>query len=217
VRLFELWDNPEAVQMATVRAVSDGEQLTVLLSWRDPKKDVAGRSTTAFNDRAAIMLSADKEPPLFTMGRPGRDVEIWQWVPSPPSSIDNGAHNDIYPSKKAGWAQKRSADEGDFSTAKHVGNPVSRSHGGGTLFKAAKFGSLTAVPGSEDPSADAQWAKGEWKVMFRRPLHTTRADDIEFSGGNISVAFGIWDGRLGQRNGQKSVSIWGNLLFKKGK
>ena len=215
VRLFELWTTPDAVRKATVRAVSDGESLALLVSWRDPQKDVAGRSTTTFSDRAAIMMSTDPEPPLFTMGQPDRAVEIWQWAPAPPNNEDNTALNDIYYSTKTGWALE-SGDEGVFATATSVGNPVSPGHSGGTLYKAAEFGSLTAVAGEEGPMAEGEWANGEWRVIFRRQLHTARADDIDFSGDKVSIALGIWNGRLGQRNGQKSVSIWGNLQLANG-
>lgn len=215
VRMFELWTHPEAVRSVTIRAVSDGKNLALLLSWRDPQQDIAGRSTTTFNDRAALMLSTDANPPLFTMGRPDRSVEIWQWAPARARKVSNIAHNDIYPSATAGWAAERS-DEGVFATATSVDNPISSGHGGGTLFKAAQFGSLTAAGGKETPTAEGQWADGEWRVMFRRALSTARKDDIDLSGGKVSIAFGIWDGRLGQRDGRKSVSIWGNLQLSNG-
>tara|TARA_B100000959_G_scaffold287407_1_gene371855 strand:+ start:6408 stop:7952 length:1545 start_codon:yes stop_codon:yes gene_type:complete len=215
VNLFDLWDDPDAVREVSVRAASDGKNLALLVSWPDPQRDTLGRSTTAFSDRAALMMSTDPEPPLFTMGRPDRSVEIWQWAPAPVHAKANPAHNDIYPSVKTVWDKKRS-DEGVLATATSVGNTVASNHGGGTLFRAAQFGNLTAQTDGEAPSAEGEWSNGQWRVIFHRPLHTTRTDDIDFSAGKVSIALGIWDGRLAQRNGQKSVSIWGDLLLNNG-
>ncbi len=215
VGLFELWDNPDAVSNASVRAASDGKSIALLVSWSDPQRDALGRSTTEFSDRAALMMSTDPDPPLFTMGRPDRSVEIWQWAPAPARAKANPAINDIYPSAETVWADQRSP-EGDLATATAVGNTVATDHGGGTFFKAAQFGNLTAQEGDEVPAAEGEWSNGEWRVIFRRPLKTDRADDIDFSSTRVSIALGVWDGRLGQRNGQKSVSIWGDLQLGNG-
>ncbi len=215
VRLFELWSDPDAVHEVSVRAASDGKNLALLVSWPDPQMDALGRSTTAFSDRVALMMSTDAEPPLFTMGRPDKSVEIWQWAPAPVRAKANPALNDIYPSAKKIWDEKRS-DEGEYATAPSAGNTVASNHGGGTLFKSAQFGNLTAQSGAEAPTAEGEWSNGQWRVIFYRPLHTKRSDDIDLSGGKVSIGFGIWDGRLGQRNGQKSVSIWGDLQLGNG-
>jgi DMSO reductase family type II enzyme heme b subunit len=49
-------------------------------------------------------------------------------------------------------------------------------------------------------------------VVFVRDLAPGRDGDVEFAPGQtVHVAIAVWDGSAGDRNGQKSVTIWHRL------
>jgi DMSO reductase family type II enzyme heme b subunit len=60
--------------------------------------------------------------------------------------------------------------------------------------------------------ARGQWKDGYWDVVFRRPIESPGSGEPAlFPGLSGFVAFAVWDGALGDRNGQKSVSVWHRL------
>ncbi len=75
-----MWPAP-ATKWVNVRAVSNGKEIAVRLSWTDStRNDIMVRSQQ-YKDQAAIMFpvnQAGEEPP-FTMGGDGERVNIWQW------------------------------------------------------------------------------------------------------------------------------------------
>jgi len=49
-------------------------------------------------------------------------------------------------------------------------------------------------------------------VVFVRDLECPQRNDVTLAGGSsVSIAFAVWDGSAGDRNGQKSVTIWHRL------
>lgn len=91
-------------------------------------------------------------------------------------------------------------------------------HGGGSSLTAGGPGSATFRPPiSQLVSAIGQWNDGQWCVVFRRSLTVSNGEGVALSTGEqASVGFAIWDGARGDRNGQKMVSIWQDLLLEKG-
>jgi len=56
------------------------------------------------------------------------------------------------------------------------------------------------------------WQDGKWSVSFTRSLVSPEKNDVALKpGSTIAVAFAVWDGSLGDRNGQKMVTNWYNL------
>jgi len=54
-------------------------------------------------------------------------------------------------------------------------------------------------------------------VMIRA-LRTANERDTQFEpGGTVPVAFAIWDGAQGDRDGRKAVTIWQRLELQKGR
>ena len=72
------------------------------------------------------------------------------------------------------------------------------------------LGTLTSRPPTmQRIQANGLWQDGRWQVVLRRPLSTKAEDDLTLrSGQQVSVAFAVFDGHAGDRNGQKNVSIW---------
>ena len=60
------------------------------------------------------------------------------------------------------------------------------------------------------------WSNSEWSVVFIRPISTADANDAQLDklGDYVPVAFAIWDGSNGERDGLKSVTSWHYLKMK---
>lgn len=99
-----------------------------------------------------------------------------------------------------------------------LGDKSGAAHGGGSSLAAGGPGSATFRPPiSQSVDAIGQWNDGQWCVVFRRSLTAGDGEGVALSQGErTSVGFAIWDGARGDRNGQKMVSIWQDLLLEKG-
>ncbi len=63
-------------------------------------------------------------------------------------------------------------------------------------------------------SARGEWADGQWRVIFRRPLETQDGRDIRFEAGRyIPIAFANWDGWAGQSGSRHTLTGWYWLLL----
>ncbi len=78
------------------------------------------------------------------------------------------------------------------------------------------------APGTLTPQRPAQqqargagvWTYGRWRVAIWRALSTRQPDDVQLDGRrSVPIAFAVWDGAQGDRNGQKRVSFWLELDF----
>ncbi len=54
-----------------MRALHDGKQLAILLSWADTSHDATAIRPQDFRDAAAVAFSLTPDPPFFAMGQPG--------------------------------------------------------------------------------------------------------------------------------------------------
>jgi hypothetical protein len=103
--------------------------------------------------------------------------------------------------------------------AKAVGNQFNRaaSHptGGSSLTAAGPSSVTFRFAKSQLVSASGRWNQGRWIVLMRRSLRVPSADDgVELSPGQTaSIALAVWEGSHRDRNGQKQVSIWQDLVL----
>ncbi len=77
------------------------------------------------------------------------------------------------------------------------------------------MGSYTAQrPKIEKVDSRGVWTNGKWHVVFVRSLKVAEKSSLEFKSEEpASIAFAVWDGARGDRNGQKMVSIWNKLIL----
>ena len=75
-----MWPAP-ATKWVNVRAVNNGKEIAVRLSWTDPTRNDIMVQSQQYRDQAAIMFPVNQsgEEPPFTMGGDGESVNIWQW------------------------------------------------------------------------------------------------------------------------------------------
>jgi hypothetical protein len=78
---------------------------------------------------------------------------------------------------------------------------------------AVGFGTLRARPRpDQNVLAEGGWTIGSYRVVLRRTLRPTGKDAVLLSpGASLPVAFAVWDGAAGDRDGKKNVTIWQDL------
>jgi hypothetical protein len=180
---------------------------------------------------AAVQLYKGSPEPFLGMGALDKSLDVWLWragwsgKPGAAPDVDTVYPNmavDSYPfEKKGGGPRPHAADRQDkgFLTAHAAGNALadpSRGLTAGSL-EAKGFGTLTMRPRtSQAVTASASWKDGRWTVVLRRPLDAGAGNGLALvPGDKISVAFALWDGAARDRNGQKLVSIWHDLVVEK--
>jgi hypothetical protein len=104
-----------------------------------------------------------------------------------------------------------------FDTGAEVGNPrsvVARPSSVEDL-NAVGFGTLTPQPPDrQEVQGASAWRDGVWRVVMSRDLAVPDPNDALLRRGSGTVAaFAVWDGARGDRDGQKSVSVWLTLAF----
>lgn len=226
IPLMPLWWREGYIDRVRVRTVHDGQRLAFRLEWNDATRDVEGLRQQSFPDGAAIQLTASEAPPLFVMGTTDEVVNIWHWKAlwdedrrgfQDVAQMFPHLTSDAYFGSQKGWGAGP-LDDGLFIPALHLDNPVSRRRQSSIEeANAAGLGTYTAQSGDDqDVEGSSSWKNGVWRVSFVRDLKAAGRRDVTFrSGQKVSVAFAVWDGHGGDRNGQKSVSIWNTLILEK--
>lgn len=194
------------IPLVSAQAVHFDGTLSIRLAWVDDAPDQSSVAVEAFSDAVAVMFPAQAASavPAITMGQADAGVNIWYWradsqigVPLNPDSIYEGTLVDHYPF----------SDEDIFYPARAVGNPTA-----GDAIEpvqnliAQGFGTLS--PAIEQTTAGSGvYADGGWQVVITRELRAADPDQATFAVGSTSdIAFAVWDGDNGDRNGQKSIS-----------
>lgn len=182
------WFDPR-VAGVWVRALHDGQDVALRVSWSDPSaspdpaweewvtkvlatmdRPDSGQSTgPGPGDRLTVQfpqtLSQGMERPFFLQGDARRPAYLWTW-----RSWQDGPVEEV--ARGLGTAQAQPAGD--------------------------QQGEVTAVHEA-----------GQWHVLFRRPLDTGSAEDPTFAVGTaIPVAFQAWDGDHGEQGSQGAVSTW---------
>ena len=203
-------------EVATVkaRALQDGARLYVMLEWNDKTRDVTVNGQTVFADAAAVELPAiaGVSIPSFCMGGATATVNIWHWKGVWQEDIDSGytTGRDRYPDGFVDAYPLK--DDPAYQTARAAGNPLSQTNRATPVenLVAASFGTLTTAD-LQDVGGEGAWKDGKWRVVFQRPLTTADGYPSLAAGDLTNVAFAVWDGNKGNRDGIKSVSQFLNL------
>jgi len=231
IALRPLWWRRQRIDGVMVRALYNSEEISLLLSWEDPAADMDALKTTQFGDGAAVQLSHDDDPPFFGMGSAEKPVNIWHWKAA--WEQDASERRDVelvYPDMAVDIYQQAQGSGGavedgaipptqvhtaTFLTGQGAGNALSAPSHPSRIedLNARSFGTLSAQPkGSQNVLGKGLWKKGIWRVVLRRSLETDDGWDVKLSPQEtVRIAFAVWDGAAGDRDGQKAVSIWHEL------
>lgn len=226
-----MWWRDSYPRRITVRAMHDGQDIAIQLIWVDGTHDHTAIRTEDFRDAAAIQLSPDLLPPFIGMGDTANQVHIWMWKSERQENIRTAFQDietvypnlgiDSYPSTEASPLEQppRHAltlkSDPAFVTGWAAGNIVSDPAFPRSVesLSARGFGSLTARPLVEQNiEAVGRYSTSSYSVTFRRKLQPEGESGIALGPGtSASIAFAVWDGSAGDRDGKKCVTIWHEL------
>lgn len=233
--LMPLWWRTDRPESLFVKALHDGTKLALLLAWQDPTHDATTIRPQDFRDAAAVQFALTPDPPFFAMGEAAHAVNIWMWKADRQADLDVAFHDveraypnlgiDLYPDllhspvEQPAYRLPTLRADPRFITAWGAGNVVadpSRRSPAEDL-TARGFGTLRARPAT-DQNVDARgtWMHGGYAVQFLRPLTGAGREGVTLRPGDlVPVAFAVWDGRAGDADGKKSVTIWHELYLER--
>ncbi len=216
-----LWWRDSRLEGCIVRAVHDGETLSVKISWEDAAKDDELLGQNTFTDAVALQWFRGPQPPLFTMGEPGKPVNIWQWRAGWELDLERvrelAARYPNMPTDVYGHVDEPSAPL--YMTARAAGNAMAAPTraSAGEMLTAEGFGTLAPLADADwKLDARGSWASGFWDVVLARPLVACCPGELPLEpGASAFLAVALWDGAREDRNGQKSVTVWHVLHLEK--
>lgn len=194
-----VWPDPTA-RALTVRSVHNGKEIAFLLEWLDNTKNDR-LSPGTFRDGVAIGLPLGDAPAFFCMGQLDHYINIWHWKADWQSDVD----------RRAAQAAERKGGSGEvrrFEVIPRRASSVEDLVGGG-------FSTLTSKQSQGRIQGKANWKDGHWRVVMRRPMASTdQENEARLEPGRLqTIAFAVWNGENKERNGQKAVAPWYQLLI----
>jgi mono/diheme cytochrome c family protein len=226
VALMPLWWRDTRPEGLLFQAAQDGEKLVFRIQWEDATVNDAILRPQDFQDGAAIQLSDAEDPPFFGMGDAAAPVTLWSWKASwqkdlqgwqdietvyPDLNVDN------YPEYPGAPGERPSLEKlgAPFHDPKWLagtaaGNPMSNLKRASAVEVAGAkgAGSVTTAPAAEQSlRGEGTFDRNIWTLVFESPFPPAMGSK------HHSIAFAIWDGQAGDRNGQKSVTIWHRLAL----
>ena len=233
LHLMPLWWRPERPEEVAVKAVHDGRELALLLVWADQTYDHTAIRPQDFRDAAAVEFSLVTDPPFFAMGQKDGQVNIWMWKSERQADLDPAFQDieksypnigiDSYPNSQRSPLEQPTRNaltlqsDPTFVTAWGAGNivadPTRRS--AAEDLSAAGFGTLKARPPLDQAvESGGVYATGSYRVELRRTLTGKGPGAVAlYPGRPVPIAFAVWNGSAGDRDGKKSVTIWQELVL----
>ena len=192
-----VWPEPTA-RALTVRSLHNGTEIAFLLEWQDNTKNDRLTPGT-FRDGVAIGLPLGDAPAFFCMGQLDHYINIWHWKADWQSDIDRRA---------ARTSEKARDGVRTFEVIPRRVSSVEDLIGGG-------FSTLTTKDKQGRVQGQAVWKDGVWHVVMRRPLVSEEPEnEAKLIPGRVqTVSFAVWNGENKERNGQKSVAPWFQLVI----
>ena len=192
-----VWPEPTA-RALTVRSLHNGIEIAFLLEWQDNTKNDRLTPGT-FRDGVAIGLPLGDAPAFFCMGQLDHYINIWHWKADWQSDID----------RRAAKASEKARDGvRTFEVIPRRVSSVEDLIGGG-------FSTLTTKEKQGRVQGQAVWKDGVWHVVMRRPLVSEEQEnEAKLIPGRVqTVSFAVWNGENKERNGQKAVAPWFQLVI----
>jgi complex iron-sulfur molybdoenzyme family reductase subunit gamma len=189
--------------MLETQAVHSEGVLYIRMSWDDDTRDARVIGVDQFADAAAVEFPARaaSSVPALCMGQADGGVNIWHWR----AGNQEGLPESIEDLSASGYVDRYPSTDELYFPARAAGNPVSLPHPVQDLV-AVGFGTLTPAV-DQAVRGIAVWDRGRWSVVFARELSHQAAEHVDLGeGASSDIAFAVWDGSEGERDGIKSVS-----------
>lgn len=199
------------VPLVGARAILNRGVLYVRLDWKDATRDETTTRTESFSDAVALQLPgvAGTSVPAVCMGQADAGVNVWQWRADSQRGVPEVAQ--AFPDQYTDVGSTL----GELAyPARVVGNPYAATGTGPVQdLVATGFGTLGPAP-MQTVRGKGTWQEDGWAVVFARPLTaggpgqpTLRLHE------QVDLAFAVWNGSDGDRNGKKSVSQFVRLVL----
>ena len=231
LHLMPLWWRDDRPQELTVRALHDGADIAILAVWRDDSNDCAIIRPQDFRDAVAVQFSLTPDPPFFAMGEEGSAVNIWMWKSERQADLRHAyqdmeyaypnlgidSYTDLTRSPLEQPTRHTTTLDSDplFITGWGAGNIVSDPTRREAVedLRAQGFGTLSARPPIDRTvKAVGVYEANTYRVVFRRALKVKGKEAVSLRPGeSVPVAFAVWNGSAGDRDGKKSITIWQDL------
>ncbi len=201
-----------------VRALVNGDRIAVLLEWNDPTQDDSVLSVDSFADAAAMQLALGSGTSIC-MGQRAGGLNIWHWKADWAADLARRRNiEDAHPAMPddvqfpVGKTDDTLGPDG-FLAGRAAGNPLSAASLVSSVadLNAVGFGTITSQsPEGQNVHGASEYRDGVWRVVMSRRLSDGDPNDAVLNPGSAAttVAFAVWDGSRGDRDGQKSVSSW---------
>ncbi len=207
-----------AVPSVRVRSLVNRDQIAVLLEWADTTLDDSVLAVDAFADAAAVQLALGIGTSIC-MGQQAGSLNIWHWKADWAADLAGRRDvTDVHPGMPddVHFPASDTADgpgPDGFLTGTTAGNPRSAASHPSSVedLNAIGFGTLTPqTPAGQNVHGASEHRDGTWRVVMSRQLSDGDPNDAVLQPGAPAavVAFAVWDGSNGDRNGQKAVSSW---------
>lgn len=203
-----------------VRAVHDGERVSLLLEWDDDSIDDLN-GIRRYHDAVAVQLPTTAgETPALTMGAPGSPVHLLQWRATWQRDIDTGdktgvdqmfpevVHDvmpdDVLPPETAAL----------YWVGRAAGNPLSQLRRATPVEEAVAegFGSVTHLP-TQTATGRGVHDDNRWRVAISLPSARAGVGEPLATGTSWPVAFAVWLGSEENRGGRKHIANWQSLVL----
>lgn len=216
VKLVPLNARRDPINRVQLQSLMNDEDIAFRVSWDDPVPNHTSSRHQDFKDAIALEFALGSvtlhthghNEPFFGMGNRGKPVNIWQW--------------------RADWQKEIETKKAlEYATDEHMDmdvmifggevNPVDSLSPFREVpieeLNAEGFGTLTPQPKTkQNITGKGVYKDGKWTVVFRRTLDSLNKWDVKFTSGHpILMGFAVWDGKLQDRNGRKTISMWQRL------
>ena len=216
VKLVPLNARKDPINRVRLQSLVNDEEIAFRVVWDDPVPNHTSSRHQDFKDAVALefalgsvtLHSHGHNEPFFGMGNRGKPVNIWQWRADWQREIET--------KEQLEYAVDEAMDMDVMIFGGEV-NPVDSL----TPFRevpieelnAEGFGTLTPQPQTkQNITGKGVYRNGQWMVVFRRELESLNKWDVKFDTGDpVLMGFAVWDGKLQDRNGRKTISMWQRL------
>ncbi|HZJ07817.1 MAG TPA: ethylbenzene dehydrogenase-related protein [Nocardioidaceae bacterium] len=198
-----------SIPVVRVRSLHFQKRIYVRIEWDDSTKDDSTASVEQFADAVALELPATpgSTVPSVCMGQADSGVNIWQWRADRESALARAeTHTNGYVDD----------DQSTADRAREVDNPSATARRPVQDLVAQGFGTLgpaehQAVAGRGLYGGSNE--SGHWAVVLARGFQAPGEGQPAFKvGERTDIAFAVWNGIEGDRDGIKSVSEFATLV-----
>ncbi len=196
------WQNP-SIELVTLRAIYNDEEIAFLAVWDDPFKD-------------EIHVAENELDPseLRIVGGYNSYVQPYDMVMRKLENFRDSVALQ-FPAKPSTGTAKPHFFRGGSSDPVNlwVWRSDSETSGEAAVIEATARGwkqEARAQPDDQQQvNGGAVWADGRWTVVMKRPRLTEDKADVQFNeGGFIPIAVNAWDGSNGEHGMMMSLSTW---------